>query len=81
MYFKVSKRQFYNVLSVTARAISAYSPLPAFSGIKIVAENDSLTLTGSDSDISIQTSLKTGQENYTLHIGDRTKDRCGRTGI
>lgn len=70
MYFKVSKRQFYNVLSVTARAISAYSPLPAFSGIKIIAENDSLTLTGSDSDISIQTSLKTGQEDYTLQILD-----------
>lgn len=70
MYFKVSKRQFYNVLSVAARAISTYSPLPAFSGIKIEATNDSLILTGSDSDVSIQTSLVTNDDNYTLQIMD-----------
>lgn len=57
MYFKVSKKHFYNSLSVASRAISNYSPLPAFSGIKIVAEANKLILTGSDSDISIQTNV------------------------
>ena len=55
MYFKVSKRTFLQALSTSARAISNYSPLPAFSGIKIEAEENQLILTGSDSDISIQT--------------------------
>ena len=54
MYFKVSKKEFYNALSVAARAISTFSPLPAFSGVKIEATMDCLILTGSDSDISKQ---------------------------
>ena len=49
MYFKVSKKEFYNALSVASRAISTFSPLPAFSGIKIDAKEDCLILTGSDS--------------------------------
>lgn len=69
MYFKVSKKDFLNSLSVAARAISNYSPLPAFSGIKIVAENDKLILTGSDSDVSIQTTLMKSDE-CTLEIND-----------
>lgn len=70
MYFKVSKKQFFNALSVASRAISNYSPLPAFSGIKIEANKDSLILTGSDSDVSIQTTLIPNKEEYTLEIND-----------
>lgn len=62
MYFKVSKKNFYNALSVAARAISTFSPLPAFSGIKIDAKEDCLVLTGSDSDVSIQTKLVKSDE-------------------
>lgn len=69
MYFKVSKKQFLNALSTAARAISNYSPLPAFSGIKIVAEKDELILTGSDSDISIQTKVLKS-EDCVLQIND-----------
>lgn len=69
MYFKVSKKAFYNALSVASRAISTFSPLPAFSGIKIEAVEDSLILTGSDSDVSIQTILKKS-ENCSLEIRD-----------
>lgn len=69
MYFKVSKKEFYNALSVAARAISTFSPLPAFSGVKIEATMDCLILTGSDSDISIQTKLKKS-EHCVLEIHD-----------
>ena len=69
MYFKVSKKNFYNALSVASRAISTFSPLPAFSGIKIDAKEDCLVLTGSDSDISIQTTLKKSGD-CTLEIRD-----------
>ena len=35
MNFTINKRYFYEKLSVVSRAISAFSPLPAFSGVKI----------------------------------------------
>ena len=69
MYLKVSKKEFYNALSVASRAISTFSPLPAFSGIKIDAKEDCLILTGSDSDVSIQTKL-TKSEECVLEIRD-----------
>lgn len=69
MYFKISKKEFYNALTVVSRAISSFSPLPAFSGVKIDAKENCLILTGSDSDISIQTSLK-ASDNCILEIRD-----------
>ena len=69
MYFKISKKEFYNSLTTVARAISSFSPLPAFSGIKIEATMDHLILTGSDSNISIQTTLNQS-EDYVLEIHD-----------
>ena len=70
MYFKLSKQAFFNSLSIASRAISSFSPLPAFSGIKIEAKEDRLTLTGSDSDISIQTSILKSDED-SLVINDK----------
>lgn len=70
MYFKVSKKEFFNALTTVSRAISTYSPLPAFSGIKIEANELSLVLTGSDSDMSIQSTLKS-EKDYTLEIKDK----------
>lgn len=69
MYFKVSKKEFYNALSVASRAISNFSPLPAFSGVKIEAHSDCLILTGSDSDVSIQTKVEKNDECF-LEIRD-----------
>lgn len=69
MYFKVSKKEFYNALSVVSRAISSFSPIPAFSGIKIDVTDNCIILTGSDSDVSIQTKLNVS-DDYTLIIND-----------
>ena len=62
MNFKISKTVFYNALQIASRAISNFSPLPAFSGIKIEAKSDCLVLIGSDSDISIKTIIRTNEE-------------------
>ena len=62
MNFKISKTVFYNALQIASRAISNFSPLPAFSGIKIEAKSDCLVLIGSDSDISIKTLIRTNEE-------------------
>lgn len=67
MYFKIEKKAFYEALSTVSRAISNYSPLPAFSGIKFEVSDDEICLIGSDSDISIKTYL-TKDKDYTLDI-------------
>lgn len=67
MHFRVSKKEFYNALQTVARAISSYSPLPALSGIKFEVLEDCMYLTGSDSDVSIQTRL-TNTKSYLLDI-------------
>ena len=64
MNFRISKRVFYNALSVVSRAISANSPLPWLSGIKIEAKKDELVLTGSDSDVSIQKVIKADRNDF-----------------
>lgn len=67
MKFKIAKKIIYNGLVTVARAISANSPLPALSGIKFDCKKDHLILTGSNSDISIQTKIYPNK-NYILEI-------------
>lgn len=67
MYFKISKKEFYEGLSTVARAISNYSPLPAFSGIKFEVNEKEICLIGSDSDISIKFYLRKN-DDYQLEI-------------
>ena len=62
MYFKISKKDFYGALSTVSRAISANSPLPLLSGIKIDVKDDEICFTGSDADISIKKTLKKSEE-------------------
>ena len=70
MNFKISKRVFYNALSVVSRAISANSPLPWLSGIKLEVSTDSLTLTGSDSDVSIQKVIKKTDKDGQFEVSE-----------
>ena len=63
MNFSIDRKYFYDQLSIVARAISPYSPLPALSGICIQVVADRLTLMGSDSTISIKTIIEPNEEN------------------
>lgn len=67
MFFKVSKRELLNGLNIVSRAISNYSPLPAFSGIKFNVNETDICLMASDSDISIKTYLS-ARDEYHLEI-------------
>lgn len=69
MYFKVSKKAFFNSLNIVSRAIKSFSPLPAFSGVLIEATSNCLILTGSDSDVSIRTKIY-ATEDQPLIIQD-----------
>lgn len=58
MNFKIKRLELLNALSKVSRAVSIKSPLPVLTGIKFELKEDELVLTGSDSDITIQTSIK-----------------------
>ncbi|NLY62887.1 MAG: DNA polymerase III subunit beta [Erysipelothrix sp.] len=66
MHFKISKKTFYQALDKVARAISASSPIPALSGIKIVIANNQIELTASDSDMSIFDIVKSDEDNQLV---------------
>ncbi len=70
MHFKISKKTFYQALDKVARAISASSPIPALSGIKIVILNNQIQLTASDSDMSIYDVLETNEDNNLVIYED-----------
>lgn len=58
MHFKIKRLKLLNALSKATRAVSVRSPLPVLTGIKFDLKSDQLILTGSDSDITIQTSIQ-----------------------
>ena len=57
MKFTIKRSVLLNALSNVSRAVSLKSPLPALTGIKFDLSEEALTLTGSDSDITIQTTI------------------------
>lgn len=58
MNFKIKRVELLNALTKVSRAVSIKSPLPVLTGIKFDLKEDELILTGSDSDITIQTSIQ-----------------------
>ena len=58
MNFKIKRLELLNALTKVSRAVSIKSPLPVLTGIKFDLKGDELILTGSDSDITIQTSIQ-----------------------
>lgn len=58
MNFKIKRTILLNALSKVSRAVSIKSPLPVLTGIKFELKENELILTGSDSDITIQTIIK-----------------------
>lgn len=67
MNFKVKRTELLNALTKVSRAVSLKSPLPVLTGIKFELKEDCLVLTGSDSDITIQTTISENIE--ILEVG------------
>ncbi|WP_062051967.1 DNA polymerase III subunit beta [Bacillus sp. JCM 19034] len=55
MRFFIDHDRFVHDVQHVAKAISSRTTMPILTGIKIVAKHDGITLTGSDSDITIET--------------------------
>lgn len=63
MHFSIDRKFFYEKLNLVSRAISTFSPIPALSGVCIDVKDDHIVLTGSDSNISIRTTIWKGELN------------------
>lgn len=71
MEFKVDKGVLGEALALVSKAISNTAPIPVqINGVLINVRNDSVKLTGSDSDISIQKTLKVADEKNRLEVID-----------
>lgn len=68
MKFTIKRSSFLKSIADVQRAISSRTTIPILTGIKIVANEEGLTLTGSDSDISIETFIPVTDETNALSI-------------
>ena len=66
MKFSIEKNPFVLALSELSHAVSSNSPQAALRGIKIDVLNDTLILTSSDADISMQKKLVADENNHLL---------------
>ena len=69
MHFKIKRLKLLNALAKAARAVSIRSPLPVLTGVKFDLQRDRLILTGSDSDITIQTVIYADDDLMIYHEG------------
>lgn len=70
MQFTINRTTFIKALNNVNRAISSKTAMPILSGIKMVLESNGLTLTGSNTDISIETTIPVTDDQAELQIGE-----------
>lgn len=69
MNFKIKRLKLLNALAKATKAVSIRSPLPVLTGIKFDLQDDCLILTGSDSDITIQTRIEKNEDLTIYQTG------------
>lgn len=72
MKLSILQNELQSQLQLVSKAVSPISPQASLRCIKIEAKNDSLILTGSDADISIQKTIKKNDENQLNIIEEGT---------
>ncbi|WP_017725795.1 DNA polymerase III subunit beta [Halalkalibacterium ligniniphilum] len=63
MHFVIHRDQFVHSVNHVAKAVSSRTTIPILTGIKIVATEEGVTLTGSDSDVSIETFIPVEEDD------------------
>ncbi|MFC0561293.1 DNA polymerase III subunit beta [Halalkalibacter alkalisediminis] len=66
MRFSIDRDRFVHDVQNVTKAVSSRTTIPILTGIKIVAHSEGLTLTGSDSDISIETFIPKEEEGSEI---------------
>ncbi|MFT8433945.1 MAG: DNA polymerase III subunit beta [Lentilactobacillus diolivorans] len=68
MKFSIGRTAFTKGLNTVARAISTKTTIPILTGLKLVANKTGIVLTGSDADISIETTIRSDDPDNMLVI-------------
>lgn len=68
MKFTINRPAFINQLNNVLRAISSKTTIPILTGLKMVVTDHSVILTGSDTDITIESTLDASDSSYGLSI-------------
>lgn len=68
MKFTINRPAFINQLNNVLRAISSKTTIPILTGLKMVVTDHSVILTGSDADITIESTLEASDSSYGLSI-------------
>lgn len=68
MKFTITRATFLKTLGDVSRAITTKTTIPILTGVKLVLSDDGLVLTGSDSDISIESRIDANAETNDLQI-------------
>ncbi len=68
MKFTIGRTAFTKALNTVARAISTKTTIPILTGLKLVASQSAIVLTGSDADISIETTIKADNPDNMLAV-------------
>lgn len=68
MKFTINRTAFINQLNNVLRAISSKTTIPILTGLKMVVTDHSVILTGSDADITIESTLDASDSSYGLSI-------------
>lgn len=68
MKFSINRQVLIKHLSDVQRAISSRTTIPILTGVKISADESGIVLSGSDSDISIETLIPVSEENNQIEI-------------
>ncbi|MBU8905756.1 DNA polymerase III subunit beta [Desertibacillus haloalkaliphilus] len=66
MHFVIAREHFVHSVQHVTKAVSSRTTIPILTGIKIHADQTGVTLTGSDSDISIESFIPTEQDDKEL---------------
>ncbi|MBN6187301.1 DNA polymerase III subunit beta [Aneurinibacillus sp. BA2021] len=64
MEFTIQRDQLTNAIHTVSKAVSSRTTIPILTGIKIVAHEDGITLTASDSDVSIEQYIPMETEDH-----------------
>lgn len=66
MQFKINKKYLLNSIQSVSNAISSRSVIPSLTGMKLDISQNKLTLTGSNSDITIQSHIPSTKEDEAI---------------
>ena len=70
MKFTINRPAFISQLNNVLRAISSKTTIPILTGLKMVVDKERIILTGSNSDITIESVIEASDTDYDLTVED-----------